>query len=31
MPDQELKERIAGSRSLVLRKLSKKIQARYEQ
>jgi predicted DNA-binding protein (MmcQ/YjbR family) len=31
MPDLEIKERIAQSRSLVLRKLSKKIQARYEQ
>ncbi|MFP5079689.1 MmcQ/YjbR family DNA-binding protein [Pedobacter sp. JCM 36344] len=30
MPDKELKQCIASSRSLVLKKLSKKIQAKYE-
>jgi predicted DNA-binding protein (MmcQ/YjbR family) len=30
MPENELKERISASRSLVLNKLSKKIQAKYE-
>jgi predicted DNA-binding protein (MmcQ/YjbR family) len=30
MPDKELKAHIATSRSLVLKKLSKKIQAKYE-
>jgi len=30
LPDTELKERIASSRALVLKKLSKKIQAQYE-
>lgn len=30
MNDKELKERVATSRSLVLKKLSKKIQSKYE-
>jgi predicted DNA-binding protein (MmcQ/YjbR family) len=30
LPDKELKECIVASRALVLKKLSKKIQARYE-